>query len=344
MSAVPLAPKTLRVASANGDEKTITVMDTTTVREISLQLEEDDGQYRHATLLRGVTLLEPDMAVSEAGLEDGGVISLVWSDPFVEMARWTGQAMDQDLYVRIPPGTTRIYDEAFRDCEALVKIVIPNSVTSIGDGAFDGCRSLTEVKIPNSVTSIGQRAFAHCSSLTQVKIPNSVTVFFGAKAFAFCSSLREVEIPNSVTRLGTGAFDGCSSLTQVEIPNSVTSIADRAFADCRSLTEVEILNPTIRISDEAFAGCSSRIQRKTAELGPREIRLRNPRWQFPLAAVISRMKSVCARLLFFSCVTICLLLFVITAGFRQALKLLRLNDLFGKKNGRRPESLVEFGA
>ena len=145
-------------------------MDSTTVREILQQYHADDCEDRQATLLRGVTVLEADLTVSEAGLEDGDEISLVWSDPFVEMERWTGEETHQDLYVRIPLGTTSINDGAFRSCKALVKIVIPSSVTSIGVAAFYGCSSLREVKIPDSVTSIGLQAFSHlgCSKL----IPN----------------------------------------------------------------------------------------------------------------------------------------------------------------------------
>ena len=228
--------KRLRITSTNGDEKVVSVMDTTTVREISQQFHEDDGRDREANFLRGATLLEPDMTVNEAGLEDGGVISLVWSDPFIEMVRWTGEEMDQDLYVRIPPETTSIEPGAFSNCKALVKIVIPNSVTSIGDRAFYGCRSLTEVKIPNSVTRLGSRAFTYCSSLTKL------------------------DIPDSATRIEDGAFYGCSSLTQVEIPNSVTSIGHSAFTGCKSLTHVKINNSETKIGPRAFAGCTSLIK------------------------------------------------------------------------------------
>ena len=155
-----MAQKILGVLSTNGEEKMISVVDTTTVREILQQFEEDDDQDRQAKLIRGVTLLEPDMTVGEAGLEDGDDISLVWSDPFVEMDRWRGEEMDGELYVRVPSHITQIDADAFSDCKALVKIVIPDSVTSIGNRAFKGCRKLAQVKIPHSVSSIGVRAFS----------------------------------------------------------------------------------------------------------------------------------------------------------------------------------------
>ena len=140
--------KRLRITSANGDEKVVSVMDTTTVREISQQFHEDDGRDREANFLRGATLLEPDMTVNEAGLEDEDDISLVWKDLFVEMVRWQGENTGEDLYVRIPAETTSIDVRAFCNCTALVKIVIPNSVTRIRLSAFQNCSCLTQVEIP----------------------------------------------------------------------------------------------------------------------------------------------------------------------------------------------------
>ena len=182
--------------------------DTTTVREILQQCQEDGVQDRQATLIQGVKVLEPDMTVSEAGLDDGAQISLLWSNLFVEMARWTGEEIGKDLYVRIPPGTTSINFEAFRGCKALVKVVIPDSVTSIGAFAFYGCSSLTEINIPDSVTSIEEMTFCGCSSLTEVQIPTSVTSIAG-RAFSNCSSLRHVDIPSSVRDIVPSAFGGC---------------------------------------------------------------------------------------------------------------------------------------
>ena len=175
-----MAQKSLRISSPNGDQKILSVVDTTTFREILLQCQEDDNQDRKATLLQGVTLLEPRMTVSEAGLEDGDDIYLVWPElTYVEIAGCRGmdmyvlhgrraENMDQALYVRTPMHVTRIANDAFARCKSLVKIVIRDSVTSIGDGAFDGCSSLRRVGIPLSMISVRGRAFASCSSLSHV--------------------------------------------------------------------------------------------------------------------------------------------------------------------------------
>ena len=207
-----MTEKTVCITSANGAQRVVSVLETTTVREILQQFDDDSVEDRQATLLHGVTRLEPDMTVSEAALGDEEDLSLVWFDPFVEMERWTGEKMEQNLYVRIPPHITCI-ELAFHGCQALVKVVIPDSVTSIGFNAFGGCSSLTQVEIPNSVTSIETRAFQGCSSLTEVKIPDSVTKI-GDRAFDQCISLTQVNFPESVTRIGIEAFLRCSSLTE----------------------------------------------------------------------------------------------------------------------------------
>ena len=113
LSRKAMAQKTLTVSKPNGDQKMVSVMDSTTVGQILQQCHEVGVEDHQATLVRGVTLLEPDTTVSEASLEEGDELLFIWSDPFVEMASWTGEEMGKDLYVRIPPETTSIDHGAF---------------------------------------------------------------------------------------------------------------------------------------------------------------------------------------------------------------------------------------
>ena len=116
------------ITSPNGDQRMVNVMDTTTVSEILQQCHQAELQDRHATLIRGVTLLKEDMTVKKADLKDGDEISLVWSDPFVELASCT-EDPSQLLYVRIQGDVRGIDAGAFRNCKALEKVVIHNWVT-----------------------------------------------------------------------------------------------------------------------------------------------------------------------------------------------------------------------
>ena len=130
-----MAQKILRILGANGDQRVVSVLDTTTIRQIVQQCDEGSVQDFEGALLRGVTRLEPDMTVSEAGLEDGEEISLIWFDPFddtcVEMAHWTGEAMGNNLYVRIPPHVTSIENCDSQLCDqhrksSLSRLLLPD--------------------------------------------------------------------------------------------------------------------------------------------------------------------------------------------------------------------------
>ena len=152
--------KTLRVSSPNGDQTKVSVMDSTTVKEILQQCHEGETEERRATLVHGVTLLKPSMSMKEVGLGDGDELSLmkwkfiaifqtiIWSQCSVDIARWTGEEMGSELYICEDPARNHKHrTKAFRHCKALAKLVIHGSVNRIGMDAFCGCESLTEVEI-----------------------------------------------------------------------------------------------------------------------------------------------------------------------------------------------------
>ena len=219
--------KTLHIVSGLDGQhlQTITVAEDTKIRDILIQFHQEGKGL--VTLLRGVQRLQPNMTVSEAGLEDGEELSLLWSKNYYETARLgehdvQSDSMDQykdllgGIYVQIPDTVDCIEHDAFRRCKRLTEVVIPDSITSIGDYAFCGCHGLTQVVIPNSVTSIGELAFGGCHRLTQVVIPNSVTRI-GDHAFAGCHSLTEVVMSKSLKPTGQDVFLGCTSLEIVEL-------------------------------------------------------------------------------------------------------------------------------
>ena len=190
-------------------------------------------------------------------------------------------------------GVTSFRQYAFKDCSALVSIVIPDGVTSIGSSAFDGCRSLVSIVIPDSVTSIDYAAFSNCRSLVSIVIPDGVTSI-GNSAFSGCSSLASVVIPHSVTRIESSAYDSCSSLASISvdtkndnysdiegvlfdkkhtvlccfpnaksieysIPDGVTRIGDYAFKGCSSLASIVIPDSVTSIGSSAFSNCRSLV-------------------------------------------------------------------------------------
>lgn len=128
----------------------------------------------------------------------------------------------------IPDSVTRIWSNAFSDCNNLTTIKLPDGIKSISYGAFYYCSKLTDIEIPNSVRSIDTLAFCTCDGLTRINIPDGVTNI-GRCAFLNCSSLTDIKIPNSVTAIGEEAFAFCSVLSEITIPYQVVNIGSRAF-------------------------------------------------------------------------------------------------------------------
>lgn len=157
-------------------------------------------------------------------------------------------------YVEMGNSST-FYDGTFRDCHALLSVVISSSVTNIGNSAFNNCHALSSVVVSNGVTSIGSSAFYNCFALLSVVMPDSLTSI-GSYAFNGCHSLASVVIPNSVTSIEQSAFRECYALSSAVIPSNVTSIGNNVFNNCSSLASVVIPNGITSIGNYAFQYCT----------------------------------------------------------------------------------------
>lgn len=184
-----------------------------------------------------------------------------------------------------------IADDAFYDCDALVKVIIGNTVKSIGN-SFSSCGSLTTVKIGDSLENLGSTAFGGCTSLISINIsknnkcfktvdgniysnegqtfllyaPGKKDVSFiipeyvtNISDYAFSNShlLENVFIPDSVKVIGKGAFLGCSALKSVILPEGINSIGDYTFSVCKSLESIYIPSGVKSIGRCAFNFCES---------------------------------------------------------------------------------------
>jgi len=108
-------------------------------------------------------------------------------------------------------------NDAFRDCESLIKINLKGNLTKIGSNAFSGCEKLTTINLNDKIEYIGAEAFSNCKSLESIHIPTSIgeipnNLFYG------CESLLELVIPENITNIGEGALTGCKSLTKLTLP------------------------------------------------------------------------------------------------------------------------------
>lgn len=95
---------------------------------------------------------------------------------------------------RVKPGTRRIDDDAFEDCDHLRRVELPDTVVRIGDWAFYHCKALETMVVPSSVTTIGDRAFSHCKSLKSLLLVGRVKTI-GEYAILSCDALERILIP-----------------------------------------------------------------------------------------------------------------------------------------------------
>ena len=157
---------------------------------------------------------------------------------------------------RLGKPVTRIYSEAFMNCEDITSVIIPDSVKYISSRAFYSCDDLKNVTLGNGVTYIGDYAFGMDQRLNNIIIPNSVTTI-GAFAFERCISFTEIIIPENVTSIGESAFESCRKLKNIAIPDNVTNLGTSAFYDCWALESVTIGTGVTNIGEYTFGACST---------------------------------------------------------------------------------------
>jgi hypothetical protein len=222
------------------------------VEDLDRQQKEIDG----TVIVAVFNITETNTEIALKNLE--GRTEIDWGDGVIDNKLSHNYANAGDYRCKIYD-VTSIGDNAFQNCDSLMRITIPNSVTSIGHEAFYDCKSLTSVVIPDSINFTGHSTFHGCSSLMSVVIPDSVTII-GGHAFSSCSNLTSIEIPDSVDLIGECAFAYCGKLTSVFISDSVRIINDGAFSSCISLTNVKFTNLApinYYVNQSWFDGCTS---------------------------------------------------------------------------------------
>ncbi len=131
---------------------------------------------------------------------------------------------------------TEIADNAFKECNNIITVIIPDTITDIGQYAFKECARLTRVKLSDEIDAIKNGCFDGCKNLKDVILPyflNEIQI----NAFANCESLTEINFPTNLSKINGNAFAGCNSLTQVYIPKNVTTLGS-AFSSCENLSKV----------------------------------------------------------------------------------------------------------
>ncbi len=207
----------------------------------------------------------------------------------------------QSTCFEIPNGVLE-FNNSFRGCSAISKVVIPESVQEIG-GFHDYPfweSSIQEIVIPKSLTTISKGAFVGCDNLKKIIVDEENPVYSSVdgilldkehtKIICFPrgkentrlvvpdgvkelkknlvirpNKLRIVEIPGSISVIPEVFFKGCKNLQSVHISEGVTEIGPSAFASCHSLREIHIPSSVKTISQDAFNYCSSLEKLSLAE-------------------------------------------------------------------------------
>ena len=122
-------------------------------------------------------------------------------------------------------------------------LIIPDTidgkkVTAIGDNAFAECQNILRVIIPEGVVKIGDSAFLQCSNLAHVELPEGL-IEIGETAFTYCDSLKSIELPDTLQTIKASALF-MTGITNITIPASLQIIKPSVFALCNSLKAISV--------------------------------------------------------------------------------------------------------
>ena len=142
---------------------------------------------------------------------------------------------------------TKIYKNAFTDCENIKSLSIPSTITSVEEGAFTGCKNLT-YNVSNGLKYLGNSSNLYhvllgiADSITSLETINvsSGTQVIADGAFKENLKIKTVKLYSKLYYIGAYAFYGCSLLSSVTIPSGLKTIGDYAFCKCSSITSLDI--------------------------------------------------------------------------------------------------------
>lgn len=153
----------------------------------------------------------------------------------------------------IPDSVTRVWAEAFCECEALRSVQMGSGLKSTAAGLFRDCALLSSVQIPAGIRTINEETFAG-TGLTEVTFPeNSELNRIGANAFRGCR-LVEVVLPGRVSAIEDGVFAGNNLLEIITLSPGLKRIGAHAFRGC-AIREMTVPASVTEIGAGAFGGC-----------------------------------------------------------------------------------------
>lgn len=146
-----------------------------------------------------------------------------------------------------------IYQEAFENCQSLVKCDTPN-VVSIGNSAFKNDNRLVELKFSSSLNKLGINAFEK-TAITELIIPSAITSIPNSLCNN-CEKLERLVFKGNVIAVGDMAFNSCYELKNVVGAGSIKNVGFFAFNENEQMKLDEI--PKLEnVGASAFSYCIS---------------------------------------------------------------------------------------
>lgn len=149
----------------------------------------------------------------------------------------------------LPKGLEIVGKRAFAGCTSLETIIIPEGVTTIEDGAFEGCKNLKSVSLPSTLVNLGEGVFNECSLLEKVtskseKFEVKDNIIFEEKGTILVKYFNKGNetlyvVPETVTKIRSFAFQD-ATLEKIVINENVKEIGKSIFLGCENLTEIVI--------------------------------------------------------------------------------------------------------
>ncbi len=141
---------------------------------------------------------------------------------------------------------------AFAECSLLTEIEIPNNITAINNEAFWQCEKLMKVSFSDELTQIGDYAFENCFTLSELKLPENLKTI-GEGTFSGCTGVVSLTLPDSVKEIGDYAFFDCDSLSSIKVNNDIKrKIGNEIFANTpyHSITKSYVDHITFHFTKE----------------------------------------------------------------------------------------------
>lgn len=168
--------------------------------------------------------------------------------------------------VTMSASTLTLKKGAFKDCSALIQVVLPTKLAKIEDELFSGCKKLSALSFPTTVHSIGANAFKDCVAIPALTIPENVTTV-GTGAFTGCMGIASVTINKGLSAISGAAFSGCSGIKEFKVNGDASfSVSDGvlfnkegtrliAFPAGSSITTYTVGDKVTAIGANAFDSC-----------------------------------------------------------------------------------------